>query len=92
MKCLRCDDGTLCICDTCERNWKQFFDEKPEYGRRVAYFRFERQKFGVAMLKILKDFDGDESESWVTEYSTCHDPHPNDHWLYLPSLRITKII
>jgi hypothetical protein len=71
-------------------DWKLFDEQKPEYQRRVAYFRYQKEKFGIGKLSLLHDEDGNESESWVTEYGSCNHPDPNDRWIYLPPLTFVK--
>jgi hypothetical protein len=72
--------------------WKIFGEEKPEHGRRVAYYRNQKNKFGIGKFHVGEDEDGNKIARWVTEYSVCHEPCFYDRWIYMPPLMISKEI
>ena len=75
-----------------DMNWKLCFEEKPDLGKRVVYYRFNKGKFGVGKRAIHTDEDGNQYERWVNEYSTCHEVSIDDRWIYLPPLTFQKKI
>ena len=71
--------------------WKEFKSWQPAHSKKVIVFRYEKQKYIIAELRIGVDVNGKFKDKWVTEYSNSHSIHDKDIWYQFPELEVKKV-